>query len=299
MSMLAKLRAWLPARSEMRADLAFVPAAAFDYERQSPWRNMTMHYYGAAEVEAFNGYEWSRATATAWWIPLTAVALYACMVLTFRPRERVAMSRAVACWNFALGLFSLCGVRYCAPVLLHELWANGFYFTACAPAPWYGAGTHGLFVALFIYSKLFELLDTAILLLGKRAVISLHWWHHGTVLLYCWHSYAAQIATGLWFAAMNYFVHSVMYLYFACSALPSLRRRVKPYAIYVTLLQLAQMVGGIYVTVAAVLYQADGRECAVNKTNSILGLCMYASYFLLFAKLFADNYLGKKRVKAA
>merc|ERR1712098_261644 len=45
----------------------------------------------------------------------------------------------------------------------------------------------------------------------------------------------------------------------------------------------------------AVMYQAAGEECHVNKTNSVLGLSMYASYFVLFFKLFVDNYYLKPR----
>merc|ERR1711979_65251 len=60
-----------------------------------------------------------------------------------------------------------------------------------------------------------------------------------------------------------------------------------------TLLQLLQMLVGMFVTVKAVMYQAAGEECHVNKTNSILGLTMYASYFVLFFKLFVDNYYLK------
>merc|ERR1712203_778651 len=48
-------------------------------------------------------------------------------------------------------------------------------------------------------------------------------------------------------------------------------------------------------TIKAVSYQAAGEECHVNKTNSVLGLSMYASYFLLFFKLFVDNYYVKTR----
>merc|ERR1712003_435127 len=58
-------------------------------------------------------------------------------------------------------------------------------------------------------------------------------------------------------------------------------------------LQLLQMLVGMFVTVKAVMYQAAGEECHVNKTNSILGLTMYASYFVLFFKLFVDNYYLK------
>merc|ERR1711933_179602 len=38
-----------------------------------------------------------------------------------------------------------------------------------------------------------------------------------------------------------------------------------------------------------------GAECHVNKTNSVLGLTMYASYFLLFFKLFVENYVTQTR----
>merc|ERR1711979_152714 len=112
--------------------------------------------------------------------------------------------------------------------------------------------------------------------------------------LYCWHSYSTCIATGIWFAAMNYSVHAVMYGYFAITA-TKYRKLVSPFAIFITLAQLLQMVVGMYVTVKAVLYQANQHECHVNKTNSVLGLLMYFSYFVLFLKLFVDNYLLKKK----
>jgi len=125
-------------------------------------------------------------------------------------------------------------------------------------------------------------------------VIALQWWHHSTVLLYCWHSYSVRIATGLWFAAMNYSVHSVMYGYFAVVA-TKYRKYVAPFAIFITVAQLAQMLVGMFVTVKAVMYQDQGHECHVNKTNSVLGLTMYFSYFVLFGKLFVDNYVTQTR----
>merc|ERR1712187_394962 len=58
------------------------------------------------------------------------------------------------------------------------------------------------------------------------------------------------------------------------------------------------MLGGMWITVKAVLYQASGEECHVDRTNSALGLGMYASYFVLFLKLFFDN-LKKRSVRQA
>merc|ERR1712039_80767 len=193
------------------------------------------------------------------------------------------------CWNAGLSLFSWLGLFACVPVLISNLSANGLYFTVCAPPQWYGHNLSGLFVMLFIYSKVAELLDTVLLLLAKKPVIALQWWHHSTVLLYCWHSYSNVIATGIWFAAMNYSVHAVMYGYFAITA-TRYRKLVTPFAIFITLAQLMQMLVGMYVTIKAVLHQTRGMECHVNKTNSVLGLGMYFSYFVLFFKLFVDNY---------
>merc|ERR1711870_47934 len=170
------------------------------------------------------------------------------------------------------------------------------YFTVCAPASWYGSGLHGMFIALFIYSKAAELFDTVRLLLAKKPVIALQWWHHSTVLLYCWHSYSVCIATGIWFAAMTYSVHAVMYGYFAITA-TKYRKVVTPFAIFITLAQLMQMLVGMYVTIKAVLHQTRGDECHVNKTNSVLGLGMYFSYFVPFFKLFLDNYCMKDHKK--
>merc|ERR1739848_979120 len=85
-----------------------------------------------------------------------------------------------------------------------------------------------------------------------------------------------------------------MYGYFALMS-TRYRKVVRPFAIYITLSQLLQMVIGIWVTISAVVYQISGLECDVNKTNSILGLLMYASYFVLFFKLLVDNYCLKKR----
>ena len=55
-------------------------------------------------------------------------------------------------------------------------------------------------MGLFIFSKLPELFDTAFLVLQKKKVIFLHWFHHTTVLLYCWHAYHNRIGPGIWCA---------------------------------------------------------------------------------------------------
>lgn len=253
---------------------------------------------GVAANPWFDGFVWVRFTSDHWALPLVAVSVYFVLipVLKFVVEKygKWNVRNVAFYWNSGLSVFSWCGLAACVPVLLNGIVEKGLYFTVCAPPHWYGNNVSGFFVMLFIYSKVAELFDTILLLLAKKPVIALQWWHHSTVLLYCWHSYSVCIATGIWFAAMNYSVHAIMYGYFAVTA-TKYRKCVTPYAIFITLAQLLQMLVGMYVTIKAVLHQVTGQECHVNKTNSVLGLLMYLSYFLLFFKLFVDNYCWKSK----
>uniref|UniRef100_A0A7S0ZUN4 Elongation of fatty acids protein n=1 Tax=Noctiluca scintillans TaxID=2966 RepID=A0A7S0ZUN4_NOCSC len=289
------LREWAPTRETIIQDLTFVPTG-----------NMEEKYFVGVPIEfdhngiSFyaDGRLWSATCAVHWEFPVVAVILYFVMIPTMKhvvgKYGKWDWKQLTMCWNAFLSMFSWCGVVCCVPVLLDNFARKGLFFTTCAPAHWYGTGFCGLFVALFIFSKFAELFDTFLLLVAKKPVIALQWWHHSTVLLYCWHSYAARIGTGLWFAAMNYVVHAFMYGYFALTA-TRYRKYVQPYAIFITLGQLMQMIVGMFVTIKAVQYQIAGIECNVNKTNSILGLAMYFSYFVLFFILFVENYCCKRK----
>mmetsp|Transcript_76563 Transcript_76563/g.127637 ORF Transcript_76563/g.127637 Transcript_76563/m.127637 type:complete len:338 (+) Transcript_76563:36-1049(+) len=256
--------------------------------------------------EFFHGEWWSRITSLHWEVPIAATVVYMLMMFVLKSymknRKPMRLTPLVCTWNFGLSIFSFCGMCYCLPALLHGrrkgLVTAGFYDSVCGHAYDYGNGTVGMFVALFIYSKVFELVDTLWLLLRKTHVIFLHWYHHVTVLLYCWHAYSSRIGTGLYFATMNYSVHSIMYFYYGLTQCGGTGRLIaKQFAIVITTMQLLQMVIGILVTVASVFYHLQGNICFVSLYNSFLGLLMYLSYFILFIQLFLQHYVYKKTVK--
>ncbi|KEG05398.1 fatty acid elongase, partial [Trypanosoma grayi] len=179
-------------------------------------------------------------------VPAVAVALYLALVLyvpdsIMAHRQPMNLRGYNILWNLLLTVFSAAGAYYCVPRLLEALTAERIGGLAVDPALGPNAtvpvvpgslysstcvwndrmffdGPVGVWVGAFVLSKIPEMLDTAFLVFQKKPVIFLHWYHHLTVMLFCWHAYAYTISSGLWFATMNYCVHSIMYFYyFVCA----------------------------------------------------------------------------------
>jgi hypothetical protein len=282
----------------------------------------------------FNSIPYVCWSAAHWDTALAICAVYLAVTFGGPPALRwlgapaLKDKRVLAAWNLLLAAFSLVGFLRTMPHLLfyalsHEQGlAAGFKASVCRPAETsFGQGAAGLWTMLFIFSKVPELVDTIFMVLAQKEVIVLHWYHHFTVLLYCWHSYMTRSSAGLYFIAMNYGVHALMYFYFACVPLfpfcsprarqgppiiaahhaqplsPYARRlvelpipdkqkkAVKSWDMYVTALQMSQMVVGIIVCSAVYYFQSEGgvEACDMTVTNYRAGFIMYASYFVLFA----------------
>mmetsp|Transcript_13714 Transcript_13714/g.35578 ORF Transcript_13714/g.35578 Transcript_13714/m.35578 type:complete len:306 (+) Transcript_13714:78-995(+) len=294
MGAIGALLAWMPTWDEFVAGLTFVEREHMS-DRLMQEANLSRAV--ASQVDFFS--DASIFCGDHWQIPLMAVVLYLLMI-TIGPqlmanRDPLPVNSLACCWNFALSAFSLCGMLSTWSTVGHRLLTEGLESTICGHPVFMGYGWIGYFMLFFIWSKLFELIDTVFLVAKKADVIFLHWYHHVTVLCYCWHSYAVRIPSGIWFAAMNYFVHAVMYAYFGMTQIgPKQRKLVRPYARLITTCQLSQMGVGLAVNGLTIYYQSLGHKCYANKTNTILSWIMYASYFVLFGILYLKNYIFKK-----
>lgn len=251
------------------------------------------------DAELFNGMHWTRFTSRNWEIPVIACSIYLVMIRLMkscmREQKPIRLTPVVICWNFGLSFFSFLGMIYCVPHLLFGpagVISEGFYPAVCQHASTYGHGKVGLFVFLFIYSKLAELLDTFWLLLRKSPVIFLHWYHHVSVLLYCWHAYHHTIPAGIWFACMNYTVHGIMYFYYFLMA-AGMYKLASSFAGFVTFIQITQMlIGTVVMGLSGYFFFTEGVEsCYHNRDNIYAGIAMYISYFLLFAAFAVKRYL--------
>lgn len=233
-------------------------------------------------------------------IPIVACILYVVLILVgralFKNNPAWSWRKILAAWNFSLSLFSWIGAFRTAPQLYYNLTTYTLRDNLCDdPAALYGSGSTGLWVQLFILSKFPELIDTFFIVIHKKPLIFLHWYHHITVLLYCWHSYVTTSPSGLFFVTMNYSVHAVMYGYYFLMAMKLRPKWFNP--MIVTFMQLSQMFIGVAVTIFAFYYYnnpVEGRPCHIRKENNVAAFVMYGSYFYLFAQFFVQRYFAVK-----
>eukprot|EP00730_Choanoeca_flexa_P016651 TRINITY_DN7917_c0_g1_i1.p1 TRINITY_DN7917_c0_g1~~TRINITY_DN7917_c0_g1_i1.p1 ORF type:complete len:280 (+),score=60.31 TRINITY_DN7917_c0_g1_i1:121-960(+) len=193
-------------------------------------------------------------------------------------------------WNVGLVLFNLYSMYYLVPTVLGYAVKGETLKQSCGadPALLRGPKSHALM--LFGLSKVPEMLDTVFLVLRKRPVILLHWFHHLTVMLYCWSIlYSPQSnegTEGAIFGAMNSVVHTIMYSYYAARVVGY----KPPGDIIITTIQIVQMIIGAWVAGFRVFSCGD-----VSRVwHARAGLAMYVSYFYLFGDFFARRYLFAK-----
>ena len=153
------------------------------------------------------------------WFPYVVCAIYFAAIFLGQKymvnRPAWNWRGPMAAWNLGLAIFSMWGFARVAPQLAHNVYHYGWRATLSAdPASMIGVGSTAHWVMMFILSKFVELFDTFFIVIHKKQLMFLHWYHHITVLLFCWHSWVNEQPMGIVFCAVNYAVHSVMYFYY-------------------------------------------------------------------------------------
>ncbi|KAJ3312044.1 hypothetical protein HDV04_003431 [Boothiomyces sp. JEL0838] len=233
-----------------------------------------------------------------WQIPFTAVSTYLAFCyfgkIYMKDRKPFNLKISLALWNSFLAVFSIAGAYITVPVILRNYRSMPFENTVCdRPHDTWASGTVGFWVMLFSLSKIPELIDTVFIVLRKKPLIFLHWYHHATVMMYGWHAYSHLAAAGLYFVAMNYSVHAVMYTYYALQAAGLCPRWFPSYII--TISQILQMAVGTYVCVYTWYYMLQGKTCYNDLSGMIYGALMYISYFALFVNFAIQRFVLKKK----
>lgn len=158
--------------------------------------------------------------------------------------------------------------------------------TPRAPEQWVVPGLGGMQAVIPHLSG-----DTAFIILRKRPLIFIHWYHHSTVLLFTSFGFKNKVPSGGWFMTMNFGVHSIMYTYYTLRAAKVKHPSMLPMAI--TSLQILQMVMGTIVGLLNYIWRQE-KGCYTTTEHLFWSFMLYGTYFLLFAHFFHQAYLRPK-----
>jgi len=147
------------------------------------------------------------------------------------------------------------------------------------------------FIYIFYVSKLYEFGDTFIMLLKRniRQITVLHIYHHSSISLIWWLiAYHAPGGEAYFSAALNSWVHVVMYLYYLLSAVigkdPSRRRKYLWWGRYLTMMQMGQFV----------INMIESRVITIGEPQYPVFLSNLLFYYMIsLLALFANFYIQK------
>lgn len=224
------------------------------------------------------------------WVPAACSIMYFVMLRSFEPimasMERPGWLKPLTFfWNL---FFSLASSFFAWRILLDTRDWEAVPELICTKAC--RRPLSCVYVWGFCLSKIPELFDTLWLILAKKNVRFLHWFHHITVMWFCWMAISWVSYMGWAFCVMNLSVHSIMYMWYALAAgdgwIGTGLRPGKRLSQLVTVLQITQMICGT----AICLYVNFTAGCENDTKAARSGLVMYLIYLALFVKFFVQAY---------
>jgi elongation of very long chain fatty acids protein 6 len=255
---------------------------------------------GPSKYEYEHAHKW--ITERYRWAPVI-VALYLSSLFALKhymkDRKAFGLQKTLLLWNSGLAVFSMFGFYNVLMEFIEIYNQYGFDGTYCKAGKFF-RGTTGYWVWLFTVSKIIELGDSYFLVLRKRPLTFLQYYHHALTLVYCWWSFTEEPAFNRIGTLSNYCVHSVMYTYFLARSL----RMAIPGIIaqFVTGIQIVQFI----ISTTLLCYgfgqiTFNGMQCDWPVTTGNYALLMNATYLYLFAEFFYRAYIKgehRKHVKA-
>ena len=257
------------------------------------------------------------------WIYALVFYLPICQLLeNFRAetvKAKIFLRKISILWNILIALFSIIGTTQTLPLILKCLYNYGLDSTLyyehekqfdttityttkrgfTEPLLKFSESCDyrlnpqtSFWCALFVCSKIPEFIDTFLYVLRNgRQHIFLHWYHH---LFTAFYSYWLVVQPpepsryGLWMTAINYFVHSFMYSYYALTEFEIIRNSLfmKVFAKFITTIQISQMILIMTILIYAKFY--------INVEFEHFGFSMYGVYALLFLNLYMKKYIRPK-----
>lgn len=249
----------------------------------------------------FHADPWVAWATKASWLPSLSVFVYTLAVFhapAAKPGDASpSLKHALLAWNIVMAMFSAWCTSVAVPHYLfgeHGVFSDGITASVCSDAEWFSGGKVGMVAVAFTLSKFAEFGDTAFLALRGRELTNLHTFHHAMTLALTWTLFERRASTGLVCVAMNSFIHTVMYFYYAAVLYPKARSVLLPHSHWITTIQISQMVVGVLVNVLATIELLAGRPCHVSP------FCVFCAgaLYLIYAAMFVQFALTRKAKRA-
>ena len=179
-------------------------------------------------------------------------------------RKPYQIELPIKIWNGGFAIFNLMGTYHTLPDAFRFKFDREFANTE-----------GGKWVFYLNVSKTIEMWDVLFPLLKKRHIPFLHVYHHLVTLIFCYLCTYTKSISGYWNATVNYFVHSLMYVYLLMP-----KSEIKHvFGKLVARAHVVEMIIGLGINIFSLFVKRQ------NKIISSIGIAMYLSYLYLFAKL--------------
>jgi len=254
----------------------------------------------------FQDYDYARAKQ---WLVNHESLLLKCVVVyvvsifsikfTMSNRRPFGLQMPLTVWNAILAVFSIAGFVQMTPTMFKVISQQGIQRTYTHVTELQTGKIAGYWAFVWCVSKIPELIDTLFIVLRKKPLMFMHWYHHAVTGYFAFVTFYEDNAYMIWVVWLNYFIHSFMYSYYCARAL---NYKIPP--------QFAQLLTGAQIVQFLITHAVMGHllvlmmnnpsnKYAVTYKGFTIGAVMELSYLMLWFRFYYISYIrggGKKYV---
>lgn len=243
------------------------------------------------DYDAQMSIEWMEQRRPLFMILIIAYALFVVHVPRIWGRKRNReLASIIFYWNAFNALTDIVLFLGLLPEFLSSF-HEGFYSSLCLTAGLYKNPRSGRAIFTFHISKIWELLDTVLVILDGRKTNILHVAHHIVVSISMIYSYQHIGAVARWIAITNLAAHSALYSYLAAQSCVWKRRTRS--ARVIDGIQIAQFPICLFGLIKIRQFLNAKKKCETSYNGPCI--IIYSSFFILFIQFYINKY-GKNRI---
>jgi elongation of very long chain fatty acids protein 6 len=226
---------------------------------------------------------------------LKCVAAYVITIFSVKfvmaNRKPFDLNTPLIIWNAILAVFSIAGFVRMSPVWWGTIAEKGVSSTYTEITELQTDKVAGYWTFLWVVSKIPELIDTIFIVLRKRPLMFMHWYHHALTGWFAFVNFYEDNAYSIWVVYINYFIHSFMYSYYCARAM---HIRIPPQ--FAQLLTGAQIIQFLLTHAVMghllVLLATTSNDYAVTFRGFTIGAIMEVTYLMLWFRFYYISYIG-------